>query len=66
MALAPNTKGQIKGTKGKDKIVWQNKKPWKKALTVDAGAGNDTVSNYKDATSVFGKEGNDKISNFFR
>ena len=39
----PDKKGIVKGTKKNDKIVWQNSKEWKKALTVNALAGNDTI-----------------------
>jgi Ca2+-binding RTX toxin-like protein len=64
MAIKPNKKGVVKGTKKKDKITWQNKKAWKKALTVNAGAGNDVInfakSNYKN--TINGQAGSDKIT----
>ena len=56
-------KNKVTGTKKKDKIVWQNKKAWKKALTVNAGKGNDTIdfkkSKYKNTLN--GEAGNDVI-----
>ena len=63
MALTPKKK-KISGTKKKDKIVWQNKKPWKSALTVNANSGNDSIdfrkSNYAK-NKLNGQNGNDTI-----
>ena len=62
MAIKPKGK-KVTGTKKKDKITWANTKPWKQALTVKAGAGNDVInfkkSNYKN--TLYGDAGNDKI-----
>ena len=56
-------KNKVTGTKKKDKIVWQNKKAWKKALTVNAGAGNDTIdfSKSKYKNKLNGEKGHDSI-----
>ena len=54
---------KVTGTKKKDKITWVKKSAWKKALTVNAGAGNDTInfskSTYKNTLN--GQGGNDLI-----
>ena len=66
----PNKKGVVTGTKKNDKIVWD--KAWKKAITVNALAGNDTIdfrkSKYKNTLNggdgndiVYGGAGNDNI-----
>ena len=53
----------VTGTKKKDKITWVSKKPWKKALIVKAGAGNDVInfkkSKYKN--TIYGEAGKDTI-----
>ena len=63
MALKPNKKGVLTGTKRKDKITWANSKAWRKAITVKAGNGNDVInfkkSKYKN--KLYGEAGNDKI-----
>ena len=65
MAIKPNSKGVVTGTKGKDSIKWNNPKSklWKKNLTVNAGAGNDIInfasSTYKNKLN--GGDGKDKI-----
>ncbi len=57
-------KGKITGTKKTDKITWANLKAWRRALTVNAGAGNDVInfkkSKYKN-NKLNGGSGNDKI-----
>ncbi len=55
---------KVKGTKKKDKITWQNKKAWKKSLTVNAGAGNDVINFTKSKYNniFYGEAGNDKIT----
>lgn len=55
---------KVKGTNGKDKITWQNKKAWKKALTVNAGAGSDIINFAKSKYNniFYGEAGNDKIT----
>ena len=54
---------KVKGTNKKDKITWQNSKAWKKALTVNALAGNDVInfakSKYKN--TIYGQAGKDTI-----
>ena len=63
MAFKPNSKGVVTGTKKNDKIVWANSKDWLRALTVNAGAGHDTIdfrkSKYKNKLN--GSAGNDTI-----
>ena len=63
MALKPNKKGIITGTKKADKITWLSSKDWKKLLTVNANAGNDKIdfrkSKYKNRLN--GAAGNDTI-----
>ena len=60
--ISPKGKTVI-GTNKKDKIIWANKSAWKKALTVNAGKGNDTIdfskSKYKNILN--GQDGNDII-----
>ena len=54
---------KVTGTKKKDKITWVSKKPWKKALTVKAGAGNDVI-NFKKSkynNTIYGEAGKDTI-----
>ena len=50
-------KNKVTGTKKKDKIVSTGKGIWKKALTVNAGKGNDVInfkkSNYKNMYIFF-------------
>ena len=55
---------KVKGTNKKDKITWQNKKAWQKALTVNAGAGNDIINFTKSKYNniFYGEAGNDKIT----
>jgi hypothetical protein len=55
---------KVTGTSGKDKITWQNKKAWKKALTIKAGAGNDVINFAKSKynNTIYGEAGNDKIT----
>ena len=64
MALKPNKKGVLNGTKKNDKITWANSKDWKKAITVNAGNGNDVInfkkSKYKN-NKLNGGNGNDII-----
>ena len=64
MALKPNKKGVITGTKNNDKITWTNSGLWKKPLTVNASDGSDVV-NFKKSTyknnKLNGGKGNDKI-----
>ncbi len=54
---------KVTGTKKKDKITWVSSKAWKKALTVNAGSGNDVInfkkSKYKNKLN--GQAGNDTI-----
>ncbi len=54
---------KVTGTKKKDKITWVSSKAWKKALTVNAGSGNDIInfkkSKYKNKLN--GQNGNDTI-----
>ena len=60
--FTPNKKGVIKGTKKKDKIVFN--KSWKKAITVNALGGNDTIDFKKSKTKnnkLNGGDGNDII-----
>lgn len=63
MALKPNSKGVITGTDGNDSITWESSSAWKKALTVNAGAGNDVI-NFKKSkynNTIKGNDGKDKI-----
>ena len=62
-SFKPNKKGVVQGTKKKDKIVWSNSKEWKKALTVNALAGNDTIdfSKSKYKNKLNGGDGNDLV-----
>lgn len=64
MAVKPNKKGVVTGTKNNDKITWTNSSLWKKALTVNAGDGNDTLnfkkSSYKN-NKLNGGNGNDVV-----
>jgi hypothetical protein len=55
---------KVKGTNGKDKITWQNKKAWQKALTVNAAAGNDVINFAKSKYNniFYGDAGNDTIT----
>ena len=61
--IKPNKKGVVTGTKKADKITWISSKDWKKALTINAGAGNDKIdfkkSKYKNKLN--GQVGNDTI-----
>ena len=60
--FTPDKKGVIKGTKKKDKIVFN--KSWKKAITVNALGGNDTIDFKKSKTKnnkLNGGDGNDII-----
>ena len=52
---------KITGTKKKDKIVWQ--KSWKKNLTVNSLAGNDTIdfTKSKKTNTFIGGKGKDII-----
>ncbi len=63
MAAIKPKKGKVTGTKKNDKITWVSSKDWKKALTVNAGAGNDVInfkkSKYKNKLN--GQAGNDTI-----
>jgi len=63
MAIKPNKKGVVKGTKKNDKIVWKDAAAWRKSLTVNAMAGNDLInfkkSKYKNKLN--GDDGNDTI-----
>jgi Ca2+-binding RTX toxin-like protein len=62
--MAIKIKGKkVTGTKKKDKITWQNKKEWKKALIVNAGKGNDVIdfSKSKYKNTLNGQDGNDII-----
>ena len=63
MAITPNKKGVVTGTKKKDKITWAKKSIWQKNLTVNALAGNDTItftnSTYKNKLN--GGDGKDII-----
>ena len=63
MAIKPNKKGVVTGTKKKDKITWLSSKDWKRVLTVNAGAGNDVInfkkSKYKNKLN--GDAGDDTI-----
>ena len=54
---------KVTGTKNKDKITWQNKKVWKKNLTVYGLNGNDTIDFSKSNKSniFYGGKGNDVI-----
>ena len=63
MAVKPDKKGKVTGTKNADKITWVSSADWKKALTVNAGAGNDTVDFKKSTYSntINGEAGNDTI-----
>ena len=63
VSFKPNKKGVVQGTKKNDKIVWQNSKEWKKALTVNALAGNDTIDFKKSKwnNKLNGGDGNDTI-----
>ncbi len=60
--ISPKGK-KVTGTKKKDKITWVSSKAWKKALTVNAGKGNDIInfkkSKYKNTLN--GQDGNDVI-----
>ncbi len=62
MAIKPKN-GKVTGTSKKDKITWISSKDWKKALTVNAGGGNDVInfkkSKYKNKLN--GQAGNDTI-----
>lgn len=60
--IAPKGK-KVTGTKKKDKITWTSSKPWNRALTVNAGKGNDII-NFKKSkfkNTLNGQDGNDKI-----
>ena len=43
MAIKPDSEGKVTGTKKADKITWLSSKDWKRALTVNAGAGNEAA-----------------------
>ncbi len=62
MAIKPK-KNKVTGTKKADKITWLSTKDWKKALTVNAGKGNDVIdfrkSKYKNVLN--GQRGKDTI-----
>ena len=62
-SFKPDKKGKVKGTAKADKITWTTSKDWAKAITVNAGAGNDAIdfrkSKYKN--KLFGEAGNDTI-----
>ena len=64
MAVKPNSKGVVTGTKKKDTITWQDSSIWRKALTVNAGDGDDIInfkkSKYKN-NKLNGGNGNDTI-----
>ena len=64
MAIKPDKKGKVTGTKKAEKITWSKSKDQAKALTVNAGAGNDKIyfakSKYKNKLN--GEAGNDTIS----
>ena len=55
---------KVTGTNKKDKITWQNKKAWQKALNVYANGGNDVInfakSKYKN--KIYGGKGDDTIT----
>lgn len=59
----PNKKGVVTGTARADKITWMTSKDWAKAITVNAGNGNDVInfrkSKYKNRLN--GQNGNDTI-----
>ena len=63
MAIKPNKKGVVTGTKSNDKITWLNSSDWLKALVVNANSGNDVInfkkSKYKNKLN--GENGNDSI-----
>ena len=44
MAIKPDKKGKVTGTKKAEKITWSTDKDWAKALTVNAGLGNDIIN----------------------
>ncbi len=62
MTIKPNG-SKVTGTKKKDKITWISSSAWKKALTVNAGNGNDVInfkkSKYKNKLN--GQNGNDTV-----
>ena len=62
-SFKPDKKGKVKGTAKADKIIWTTSKDWAKAVTVNAGAGNDIInfqkSKYKN--KLYGEAGNDSI-----
>ncbi len=64
MAVKPTSKGVVNATKKSDKITWLNSNLWKKALTVNAGDGNDIInfkkSKYKN-NKLNGGNGNDTV-----
>ena len=64
MAVKPNSKGVVTGTKKKDTITWQDSSLWRKALTVNAGDGDDIInfkkSKYKN-NKLNGGNGKDTI-----
>ena len=64
---------KVTGTNKKDKITWVNSKAWKKALTVNAGKGDDIInfkkSKYKNTLNgqdgkdiIYGGKNNDTIT----
>ena len=63
MAVKPDKKGNVKGTNNNDTITWISSKDWQRALTVNAGKGNDIInfkkSKYKNTLN--GQDGNDVI-----
>ncbi|MBO7672347.1 hypothetical protein J6S88_02945 [bacterium] len=59
----PNKKGVITGTAQADRITWTSARDWMRALTVNAGKGNDIIDFRKSRYSnkLNGQDGNDKI-----
>ena len=59
MAIKPNKKGVVTGTKNADKITRVSGKSWEKALTVNARAGNDVINfkKRKHKNKIFTQKG---------
>lgn len=59
----PNKRGVVTGTSKADRITWMSTKDWAKAITVNAGKGNDVIdfrkSRYRNRLN--GQDGNDTI-----
>ena len=55
---------KVTGTNKKDKITWQNKNAWQKALSVFANGGNDVINFAKSKynNKIYGGKGDDTIS----